>query len=111
MEHDVGLYVDLTTGNLQESVAETVREGIKAGYINKGTDSAAITSAFKLAEAIENAQTARELYLMPHLLSILRELYCTPLTRLGPAKLKMENNKRGGKLSTLRGENQGAPRE
>src|SRR5690606_31714126 len=100
---DTGVYVDLDgSESLVDALNAAVKAGIAAGYIDPKVDKATIQAASKLARVIDSSDEPKVLYLLPHLAGLLRDLYCTPLARLGPAKAKTTGPKKTGKLSTLR---------
>lgn len=96
-------------GRLRKALDVTVAA---TSEIDAKRDAAAVEAARVLADQIDatehvpGLERTKALYLMPHLMSVLKELRATPASRLAPAKPAPgnaeEGAKSGGKVAQMR---------
>lgn len=95
--------------HLREAFDESVTSSDQVQSVDKALIEAGRTIADRVDAAValgEGQEVTKALYLMPHLVNILRELMATPSARLGVDKPK-DNS--GGKLAQLRAVQGGKP--
>lgn len=95
----------LLAGQIESVVTEAFDKSVEALQLT-AADSALIASGRRLAQQIDAASGSfdplaetKAMYLMPHLMTVLRELGATPAAR---ASVKTAKEEQGGKLAQLR---------
>lgn len=90
-------------GDLREAFDRSVEEN---STVLPGIDAALIESGRKIADRVDEAtatgegqEVTKALYLLPHLMNVLREMYATPKARL---EAGIGKEAAGGKLADVR---------